>query len=124
MNSAHTNTVETESIEIRSNATGKRLTALVGLESLVETSIVAPATDSHTDLDVVIEQSADLLQRLERLVLASRLSGEERRVGKGHHDVGDAVRDVLGGHCLGVPLVIVKDVARTARLSNGEGAQA
>lgn len=72
----------------------------------------------------MVEKSANLLERLERLVLARRLSSEERRVGKGHHDVGDAVRDVLRGEIIGVPLVIVNDVARTARLGDGVGAQA
>jgi hypothetical protein len=86
----HTNTVETQSIQSRSDITGESLTAAISLGTFVKPSIVSPASNSKADLDIMIEKTANLLERLERLVLSSRLGCKERRVGKRHHDVGDA----------------------------------
>lgn len=51
----------------------------------------------------MVEKTANLAERLEWLVLSSRLGREERRVGKGHHDVGDAAGHRLGGEVGSVP---------------------
>lgn len=98
-----TDTVKAKSVKSRSDISGEPLAAAIGLDTLVEASVVAPATNSKADLDVVVEEATDLLERLEGLVLSTRLGGEEGRVGKGHHDVGDAASDILGGKVLSVP---------------------
>lgn len=99
----HTDTIEAKSVKSGSDVPGKSLTGAISLDTLVKASVVAPATNSKTDFDVMVKEIADLLEGLEGLVLSTGLGGEERRVGEGHHDMGDATGNVLGREILGVP---------------------
>lgn len=115
-----TDTVVSEPGQSVCNIPGEPLASLVRLGSLAEASSVGPAADGHADLGALIEESADLAERLERLVLSSGLGSEEGRVGKSSDDVGNASNLRLGRRVGGVPLVKVEDVVGRGGGNSGQ----
>lgn len=77
-----------------------------------ETIGITPTANGHADLRLVIEESANFAEGLERNVHSGRVRGKKGRVCKGCDGVGDASRERLVREQLGVVLVIVHDIAR------------
>lgn len=82
-------TIVSESGQGVCDVPGVPLAGPVRLGSRAEAGSVGPATNSHADLSAIVEESTDLIERLERLILSSGLGSKQRGVGKGGDDMGD-----------------------------------